>query len=143
LLLALVFEGDRPTRSRKASEFADRIRVAKGLDPTLGIYAAYAYSDADILQQVQSVWEFMRADLGIDLFDVAMLAGRLGREAREQVYPFCPMLSQGWNLLRVRNVKLAPVVQQASENIRPSLWTTFGKEGIDILSEGLVQGQIL
>jgi hypothetical protein len=137
-------EGDRETRTRKAAELAGQIRVSKGLDPTLGVYAAYAYSDADIVDQVRSVREYMRGDLGIDLFDVAMLAGSLSDiSSPKRTVPFCPMLSQGWNLLRVKNAKVAPAVLRVRPNIRAALWTTFDTEGIGILSQALSAGRVL
>jgi hypothetical protein len=83
----------------QAARLADTIRVLKGIDPTLGLYAAYAYADADLESQVRSVRQYLRGDLGADLFDVAMLSGELaGRrpDGGDGTVPFCPMLSQGW-----------------------------------------------
>ena len=91
-------EGDKKTRNQIAEQLADRIRVLKGLDPTLGIYAAYAYTEAGLTEKVRSVSEFMREDLGVNLFDVAMLSGSLS--TAQHTVPFVPMLSQGWNLLQ-------------------------------------------
>ena len=60
----------------RASVVADRIRQDKGLDPTLGIYAAYAYAQVGAYDDVCSVFDYMREDeLQLPLpFDVAMLA---------------------------------------------------------------------
>jgi hypothetical protein len=136
-------EGDRATRTAKARELADEIRVGKSIDPTLGIYAAYAYADADILDQVQSVREFTRFNLGVDLFDVAMLSGELSKPLpHDKAVPFCPMLSQGWNLLRVKRVELPLEVQRAREHIRAALWTTFDAEAINALAGALSQGKL-
>jgi hypothetical protein len=82
----------------------------------------------------------MRGDLGVDLFDVAMLAGELsGRSlaADDAAVPFCPMLSQGWSLLRVKNVQLRAEVASARDHLRDSLWTTFDREGMDIATNAL------
>ena len=104
-------EGDRETRTATAGRLAGQIRVVKDKDPTMGIYAAYAYADASLAEQAQSVRSIMRDDLGVDLFDVALLAGVLsGRRIEPRfdgVVPFCPMLTQGWQLLRVRDVTLS------------------------------------
>jgi hypothetical protein len=127
-------------RGQSAAQLADKIRVMKGIDPTLGLYAAYAYSDAGIPQQIRSVRDIMRGDLGVDLFDVAMLAGELsGRSlaADDAAVPFCPMLSQGWSLLRVKNVQLRAEVASARDHLRDSLWTTFDREGMDIATNAL------
>ena len=72
------------------------MRVGLGFDLCLAIYAAYAFADADILEQCRVVLEYVRRDLGVDLFDVAMLAGELSRSSlRENTVPFCPMRSEG------------------------------------------------
>jgi hypothetical protein len=86
----------------------------------------------------------MRGDLGADLFDVAMLAGMLsGKPANAvETYPFCPMLSQGWSLLRVRDVRLAEPVSAARDHLRPSLWTTFDREGMEIVAALLAGGKV-
>jgi hypothetical protein len=140
---AFRIEGDRESRTSKSRELADNIRVGKGLDPTLGVYAAYAYADADVLEQVRSVRDYMHGDLGIDLFDVAMLASGPSRPfPREHIVPFCPMLSQGWNLLRVKGVELPFAVQRARDHIRPALWTTFDREGLAFLADALLSGQL-
>jgi hypothetical protein len=79
----------------------------------------------------------MGADLGVYLFDVVMLAGMYADRAwdslhRERV-PFCPMLSQGWGLLRVKNVRVPPELEEARVHLRPSLWTTFDNVGMKII----------
>jgi hypothetical protein len=139
------FEGKRKDREQQAANLADRIRVLKGYDPTLGLYAAYAYSEADLDDQIQSVRSYMRGDLNVDLFDVAMLAKALmDRDSGldHNVAPFCPMLSQGWSLLRVKSVRLPEVVALARDQLLPALWTTFNQDGMDMLTEALRRGEL-
>jgi hypothetical protein len=97
------------------------------------LYAAYAYAQAGLTEQVRSVGMFMRSDLQADIFDVAMLAGELaGRDpADSAALPFCPMLSQGWELLRVRRTTLPHGFDDAREFVRPALWTTLEPPGVD------------
>jgi hypothetical protein len=138
---AFKIEGDRQTRTAAAQRLADQIRIEKDVDPTLGIYAAYAYADANLTEQTQSVRSFMRASLGIDLFDVALVAGALSErqiEVRsEQVVPFCPMLTQGWQLLRVRDVRLSEDVQKVRDHLRPALWTTITSAGMEYVGRAV------
>jgi hypothetical protein len=133
---AFRIEGASGDRAEAARRLADQIRVLKGIDPTLGIYAAYAYADANLTEQVRSVESFMRSDLQVDLFDVALLANVLsGRriEGPGNVVPFCPMLSQGWQLLRVKEVSLSEQIERARSDLRQALWTTFGPRGMDLI----------
>jgi hypothetical protein len=137
-------EGPRETRGRAAAGLADRIRVLKGIDPTLGIYAAYAYADAGIAEQVRSVMNYMRDDLRADLFDVALLAGALSGRAPGDPngpVPLLPMLSQGWGLLRVKDVRLPPPLLAAQDQLRPALWTTLGPVGMRLVAEALRTGR--
>ena len=138
-------EGPRSTRNQTAAQFAGQIRMLKGIDPTLGLYAAYAYADAGLIDQVRSVRGYMNADLGTDLFDVVMLTGDLSGKAPGNVrgpYPFCPMLSQGWGLLRVRAIRLPENLADVREHLRPSLWTSIDMEGMQMIETALSSGRV-
>jgi hypothetical protein len=130
----LRFEGPRAQRKSAANALADRIRMLKGIDPTLGLYAAYAYSDADASDQVRSVEHYVRENLNADLYDIAMLSGKLANPTGVRgPYPFCPMLAQGWSLLRAKGVKVNELVDAARDHMIPSLWTTFDRTGVDLV----------
>jgi hypothetical protein len=126
-----------------AAHVAERIRVMKGLDPSLGLYAAYAYSEADRRDDVESVRAFMYDDLQADLFDVALLAGRRGQwPPARPVVPFCPMLTQGWNFLRARAVELPSVLDDAQDELEPALWTTFKPSRAEVIFAAIRGGKI-
>ena len=133
---------------REARPFADKMRQFKVLDPTLGLYAAYAYASAGLDQEVSSVLQYMRTDLNAELFDVAMLARR-GVRPHEvgpndpdplAILPFCPMLRQGWSLLEVREAQLPDSVRQAQNWLLPALWSTFAPEGVELLRQAMLRG---
>jgi hypothetical protein len=135
-----VFRLDDKTKARHVAE---RIRVMKGLDPSLGLYAAYAFSEADRRDDVQSVRSFLVGDLGADLFDVALLAVRRGQwPPAGPVVPFCPMLTQGWNILRARAVELPTVLDDAQDELEPALWTTFKPPRTEIIFAAIRGGEI-
>ena len=129
-------EGTREQREKEAGRLADHIRVMKAIDPTLGIYAAYAYDDAGLPGKVESVAKHLKQELSADLFDVAMLAGWLEKPTRRPE-PFIPMLAQGWGLLRVKGVQLPNAITDLPKHLIPSLWTTFDSEGMDIVESVL------
>jgi hypothetical protein len=127
----------------EAQSFADKIRQFKAFDPTLGLYAAYAYASAGVDREVASILRYMRDDLKTVLFDVAMLAERgVGpRETGPQtILPFCPMLRQGWSLLGVRDARLPGAVREARNWLLPALWTTFAPQGVTILKDAIARG---
>ena len=120
----LLVEGTDPRR------FAQHVRRFKNLDPTLGLYAAYAYAQAGMLDQVRDVYMWMVSEHGLPpLFDVAMLAGA----PMNGVVPACPMLSQGWAILGDRKELLSPSMREAAQHLLPSLWTTFAARSIELL----------
>ncbi|MGB8420853.1 caspase family protein [Paraburkholderia sp.] len=138
-------EGGKEGRNAAATELASRIRVMKGVDPTLGIYAAYAYADAGLPGEVSSVREILHGDLGVDIFDVAMLAGALsgrGLGGPDGPFPCLPMLSQGWSLLRVRNVRLPEELLHVRDYLRPGLWTTVSEEGMKLVEAALRKDRV-
>jgi hypothetical protein len=133
---------------REARPFADKMRQFKVLDPTLGLYAAYAYASAGLDQEVSSVLQYMRTDLNAELFDIAMLARRAVRPHEVgpndpdplAILPFCPMLRQGWSLLEVREAQLPDAVRQAQNWLLPALWSTFAPEGVELLRQAMLRG---
>ena len=120
-----------------AAEFASRVRVEKALDPTLGVYAAYAYAQAGAYGDVASVFGYMRDDPDLPVpFDVALLATRYPESAdmarRARVAPFAPMLSQGWALLARGDALYDPIHDELRPHLVPSLWTTLDRAGVDV-----------
>ncbi|MGH8474030.1 MAG: hypothetical protein ACREVJ_16635, partial [Gammaproteobacteria bacterium] len=56
---------------------ARKMQVAKGIDPTLAVYAAYAYYDLQEIERIRGMAAYLRDNLfGATLFDVALL-GRM------------------------------------------------------------------
>lgn len=119
----------------EAIEGAQFLRTLKAFDPTLGLYSAYAYAQAGDFEGIASVFEYMSREPEPVLFDVAMLSNKLDVPAMRamrfsKATPFCPMLTQGWAFVDVNEVWLPAIVRRARENLRPGLWTTFGKKGV-------------
>ena len=111
---------------REARALASKIRTEKDIDPTLGLYAAHAFSQAGEDELVMEVLNYMYGDLDADLFDVQLLALRLPHAAiNRYTIPFCPILTQTWNLLRPRRRDLPKVLSEAMPYLCNSLWTTF------------------
>jgi hypothetical protein len=126
-----------------AIQLADRIRVEKALDPTLGVYAAYAFAQAGMDAQVRDLLAYMRDDLEADIFDVAMLSNEMQRRGRNRpLAPMCPMLTQGWNLLRAYDVKLPGVLGEASRFLCNSLWSTFTSRGTRLVFDAVTSGEL-
>ncbi|MFZ6681934.1 caspase family protein [Undibacterium sp. Tian12W] len=130
-------------RLDNAEYAADHLRVLKRIDPTLGIYAAYAYAQVGNFAGVRSIFHIMNDEPEPVPFDVAMLAFQL--ETREHVTldfaPGMPMLTQGWMSLGRFEAIMPDSLKAARCYLKPSLWTTFAAEGMDILEKELKKGE--
>jgi hypothetical protein len=128
-----------------ALQVARRLQLARGVDPALGLYAAYAYHDLQRRDLIRPMADAMSADLGAPLFDVALLARRLDRQAvaavgAPGVLGALPLLSQGWALLRAFEVRLQAPLAGLVERRLPSLWTMFDPQGVELLRRAIANG---
>lgn len=134
-------------KTQDAHKGADYLRVLKSLDPTLGLYAAYAYAQAGDFKAIGSVYEYMDRESEPILFDVALLARKLpprnsGKLTRHSVAPFCPMLTQGWAFLDPYQEMLPDSVREAGCDLIPGLWTMFGPKGMSVLWSAIQEGRL-
>lgn len=131
---------------KEAVDAARYLRMLKAIDPTLGIYAAYAYAQAGDQEGVESVHRYMaESTSGYHPpvpFDVAMLAHRNGPWPEAYRFPpTMPMLTQGWALLGGLEHSMHPAALSARHYLIPSLWTAFSPEGIKILETAIDKGE--
>jgi len=105
---------------------AQRIQYAKTKDPSMAVYAAYAYHDLHERDRISEMQMYFAQQLHVCFFDLAMLA----RTARpEPIYPFFPMLTQGWALLDAFSTTIPPALAGMERDLAPSLWTQFTPRG--------------
>jgi hypothetical protein len=129
-----------------ALSLARQMQHGKGIDPTLSVYAAYAYHDLQRKDIIQEMIGFQEADIGATLFDLQLLARRLvGKEIKpeDQIVPFFPLLSQGWALLNANRVKRHPVLKQVEPRMKDSLWTLFDDRAFGSLRDVMKAGEVL
>ena len=132
----------------EAATLADRIRVDKSVDPSLGLYAAYAYASAGARDAVESVANYMYWDLNGTFFDIAMLGGSVREANRKRrmvptdssVAPAVPMLAQGWALLAPSRFNMPKALLRLRRHVLNSLWTTYDPEGTKLLVQAAREG---
>ncbi len=130
-----------------AEELARKMQLAKGVDPALAMYAALAYRDQGKRKLIQQMASYMRDDLGIGFFDIALLAGELVPDApklvREQTFPFLPMFTETWGLLSVYDLKMPQGLEEIWQHVVPdSLWTLFDPDGVDLIFQMIQNGEV-
>jgi hypothetical protein len=130
-----------------SDKLARRMQLAKGVDPSLALYAAHAYRDQGNPDRIREMARFIENDLGFCPFDIALLDGRLNENIddprREQVFPFLPMLSQSWPLLSAYDVKFNSGLVGISRHVLPnSLWTLLDPDGVRLVGLALEKGEI-
>jgi hypothetical protein len=127
-------------------EQASYLRNIKAIDPTMGLYAAYAYMQAGSYTDLKSVYEYMWREPEPVLYDVWMLV-KISKQAfeapKQSPAPFCPMLTQGWSYMSVDNTLFAPELQELGKYLVPGLWTTFNPKGVELIRHLINTHQIL
>lgn len=128
-----------------ALNIARRMQRSKGIDPSLAVYAAYAYQDLNQGRLVREMASYMEGDLGAPIFDVALLAKALkGRNVSWETNLLSPMplLSQGWALLSAYGITLPPSIERVRDSLLPSLWTMLDAGGVRHTREAISKGEI-
>jgi hypothetical protein len=122
------------------------MQLNKGIDPSLALYAAYAYHDLQRRDLIREMANFMSGDLGAVLLDVALLARaldkrKLGHDARP-VIGATPLMAQGWVLLRAFEVALPTILAPLEGHRLSSLWTMFNDNGVRIIRSAFANGEL-
>ena len=120
-----------------SKKISREMQMEKSIDPSLAVYAAYAYRRQGDQDRLNEICSYLKDDLGSELFDVTMLAGRLpsgGQVASSRVLPLAPMLTQGWPMLDAFDYRLPPELAGLRAHIDfNSLWTLYDQAGFDLL----------
>jgi hypothetical protein len=124
------------------NELARQMQISKGYDPTMALYAAYAYHGIRQRERIVEMEEFLFQDLHLRFFDLALLAGTIHERPNRKILPATPLLSQGWALLPARQVTLPPALKNLRDTLTNSLWSTFTKKGVQMLTTALKSGEI-
>lgn len=129
----------------QAAALAQRMQLGKGLDPTLAVYAAYAYHDLQDLDRLAEMSEHLRAALDVGLFDVELLAAHLV-DARVSpdtpVIPSVPLLAQGWAVVRAHRVRLPGGLGALEGHLVDSVWSLYDAAGVEVLREAVARGEM-
>lgn len=128
-----------------ALQLARAMQFAKMVDPSMALYAAYAYHDLARRDRIREMQSYLRGDLGISLFDIALLAddGELAAMLRARtVLPPIPLLAQGWPLLSAFRAPLPSSLLDLRRHLRPSLWTLFDAAGTNAVLDAFARGDI-
>lgn len=137
LIAASVHMGTFRLEMADAAKMTERIRFQKALDPTMALYAAYSYHRLGKPELIQDMEQYVVRDLGITIFDIALLADRDPNQSiSREVFPFLPMLAQGWSLLGAFEA-WTPLLEALRPHVANSLWTLFKSEAVPMLRNAL------
>ena len=129
-----------------ALRLARRMQIMKGVDPTLSIYAAYAYHDLARNDLLDEMYHYQGGDLGGTFLDVALLARKINGIAlgtAPNLFSQVPLLSQGWALLAALGLTFPPGLDGIRDHLLSSVWTLFDPRGVERLREALHGREIL
>ncbi len=129
-----------------AKTLSRRMQLAKGIDPSLALYAAHAYANQGNDQWLQQMVNYLRQDLKKVPLDIAILAGKVRSENTANVdwtVPFLPMLSQTWALLPAYNVELPAGLTAIQRHLASSsLWSLYTPEGVGLIRKAINKGDL-
>lgn len=115
-----------------SEEIAEYLRSYKHLDPTLGLFAAYAYFQKGDFEGVRSVYSYMAQEPEQVIGDVKIL-NRLSTNRGDLHYSGkvnLPILTEGWSYLKL--LPENPYTDLSTE-LQPGLWTSFTRNGLQYL----------
>jgi len=127
---ALRIKGNREEKVQSARSMAQDIRFRGIPDVTLALYAAYAFWATDHTEELASLTNALDEILGVPLFDLHLLLNR-ELSVRRGV-PSFPMLTQGWDLLRVLGAT-SRLTDALRPHLKRSVWTIFEAPGAELL----------
>lgn len=112
-------------------ELGSYIRRYKSLDPTLGLFAAYAYFQNGKFEMVRSVYDYMKGESEPVLPEISLL-NHLSDRRNESILinrnTILPMLTQGWSYIPLHENWITDRLQNY---LRPGLWTSFTPGGME------------
>jgi Caspase domain len=123
-------------------QLAREMQMSKSYDPTMALYAAYAYHSIGERQRLKEMEGYLYEDLHLRFFDIAMLAGTFHERPDRKILPATPLLAQGWALLSARQIELPAGLKKLPETLTTSLWSTFTMHGVELLNDALASGEI-
>jgi hypothetical protein len=130
---------------KEAEQLARQIQMAKTYDPSMAVYAAYAYYDLQMTARNLEMAAFLSKDLQMVFFDLALVTGSFSRIGETgdldqlfyPVYPRFPMLSRGWSLLPDASESEPSALAELRRYVRKSLWTLFEPAGVALIETNL------
>jgi hypothetical protein len=128
---------------KSARDIAARISRNRLYDPTIAIFAAYAFTDLRMRQDLLDMYIALRDATHVRLFDVAMLARQLNDPMN--ITLSCgrfPLLAQGWSLLNAYGVAMSGLLSDLQKHLKPALWTSFDAAGSEILRRAVTEGLV-
>lgn len=121
-----------------ALALAMRMQRSKARDPVLAVYAAYAYHELGRLDRIRDMRRYMRDQLGVDLFDLALLGRDLVNETgAANVLPSAPLLAQGWAFVAALGGPRVEHLLALRPHVNSSVWSHYSPRGTALLKEWL------
>lgn len=109
------------------------------IDPTLALYAAYAFHDQNMCEQLVHLERALQEQLSISFFDIEILCAGLPNRSTmpREFHPVLPVLARGWSLLAASKLSIPDSLIGMEHELLPSHWTHFTAAGADRLQKYL------
>lgn len=124
-------------------ELAAQVRDLVDVDPSLAVYAAYAWHDHGRRELTGELHQSLLDRLGTSFFDIGLLAALVtgGPVDAVRCAPAHPLLTRGWALTAAAPPEAVTAARRTG-SLLPSLWTLFRAEEFDSIQHSLQRGGI-
>jgi hypothetical protein len=127
------------------ADVAASLQLAKGIDPTMAIYAAHAYFDVRNIGRIRTMSGLLTDDIGFSFFDLALLGRELVDQAvtpSDAILPALPLLTQSWSIARSHRTRFPAGLAGVESHARDSLWSVYAGEAFAMFQEALGRGEM-
>lgn len=112
-------------------------------DPSMDLYAAYAFHERGDSTPIREMAQQIRDHLSFNLFDLALLSRDLIRESRRVMQPltFTPLLAQGWAFVEALGGPWVSELRDLKAHLIDSPWSVYDRLGVAHLKEIILSGR--
>lgn len=111
----------------------ERVLSTRPFDAVLALLVATVLADVGEFEGIAVLESAATEHLGVSLFDLAMLSGRLdmSEPATVDVVPELPLLTRNWATLSIHGIELPRGLSSIETRLTTSIWTQFDERGTD------------
>jgi hypothetical protein len=126
------------------SGLVDATLSTSPINAAMALYTAYLCHDGQVLNPVRVMADRLTEQLGVAFLDLELLNQRRVNKRdvlAGRVLPAVPLLSQGWSVVRGRDLRLVSEQETLHGSLLDSQWSLYDRAGCDVLRRAMGRGE--